>query len=166
MCNPIALAAVAGGMQIGQQVLQYQGQQQAYAANKTAANLNYANRITTIGEQKAQLDEKQSQTKFDEAIQAAKSEGSVINSASTMGLAPSSLVHALNTTDFGLGQTSSVEDINDRNARLQLGNEATGAEIARQSQINSVTNPSPLSLILGIGKAGADAGSSYYQMTG
>lgn len=166
MCDPVSIAAISGGMAIGQQVLQYKGQQQAYDANKTAANLNYAQRLTTIGEQRAQLDEKQSQTKFDEAITAAKSEGSVINSASSMGLAPSSLVHALNTTDFGLGQTSSVETINDRNARLQLGNEATGAEISRQSQINSVTAPNPLSLILGIGKAGADAGASYYQMTG
>lgn len=166
MCDPVSIAVISTSLAVGSQVLQYSGQQKAYDANVTAANMNFANQNQTINTEKAQLDAKLGERHFDEAITQAKSEGQVVNSASASGLAPSSLVHALNASDFGLARTSSVENINDANARQQLMNEQQGARIDWQSQINKVAQPNPLSLILGIGGSVAGGASTYAQLGG
>src|SRR4051812_16290182 len=130
MCDPVtAIAATSAAISIGQQVLSYQGQQTAYSQNVKAAYSNYAYQTQQIGEQKSELDQKLSERRFDAAITQAQAEGKVVNSASASGLGPSSLVHALNTTDFGLSREQTVQDINDRNARNQLLNEQQGARI-------------------------------------
>jgi hypothetical protein len=161
MCNPAIIAGGAFAVEAGQAVLQHIGQNQAYAANKTAANYNYANRMDVIDQQRVQLDQAKSENVFDTAIAGLKAEGSIAASAGDMGYGHASIASALNADMFGLGREASVEDAADQNQRVQLGNEKTGAAIARTSQINSMSKSSGLQLALGIGKAGVDATKTY-----
>lgn len=139
---------------------------QAYAANKTAANYNYANRMDILGQQRVQLDQAKSENAFDTAIAGLKAQGRIASEGASGGWAASSTIGALNADMFGLGREAGTEDIKDQNQRVQLGNEATGAAIARTSQINSKAHDSGLALALGIGGDFVKGASSYASMGG
>jgi hypothetical protein len=165
MCGPIAVGALSAALAIGQTVTGYIGQNQAYNANTTAANLTAANESNILGQQRVQLDQAKSENAFDSAIAAAQSQGRITASASEQGLSNTSLVQALNADMFGIGRQVSIENANDQNARNQLANQAQGIELDRNSRIASVSKPSGLSLVLGIG-GGALAGVNGYAAAG
>lgn len=163
MCDPITATAVAtAALSVGQAVATHVGTNQAYHANEKAANYNYANDLTTLEQKRVELDQNRSENAFDTAIATAKEQGRIAASASDQGLGAVSIVGALNAGMFGIGRNAEVEDINDSNARLQLAQERTGADIRRQSQINSKPRSSALQLALGVGQGimdGVNAGA-------
>jgi hypothetical protein len=143
MCDPLSIAAVTFAVGAGQQVSQYVGEKQAYSANKTAANLNFANQHDILQQKHIQLDQQNSENALDTAIATVKAQGEVAASAASLGMSSSSIVGALNADMFGIGRQYSAEQTNDQNQRVQLANESRGAEIARNSQIMSVSKPEP-----------------------
>lgn len=166
MCSPGALAAGQAAVGIASAVAGHIGQKQAYKANREAAQYNFANRFNASETQRVQMDQERSEKAFDTAIAAVQAQGRIAASASEMGLSAGAAQQGFNSEMFGLGRQASVDDANDANQRVQLANERRGADIARISQINSVSKPSALGLVLGIGKAVVDAGTSYKQMGG
>ena len=153
MCNPaIAIGAATAALSIGQSVTQYAGQNAAAKQNEQIANLNYANQEQTIAQKAVQLDQEKSERTFDSAISSIQSQGAIANSASDQGLGASSIVQAINAGQFGIGRQDSVADINDQNARQQLGNESAGADITRRSTIMQKQPGNPISLALGVGQ--------------
>lgn len=152
MCAPIAIAAATAALSVGSAVVQHIGTNQAYQANKLAANFNYANDLQNLGQKRVELDQERSENAFDTAIATAKEQGRIAASATDQGLAPTSIVQQLNASMSGIGRQAGVEDTNDQNARIQLAQEATGADIRRQSQINSKPRSSGIQLALGVGQ--------------
>ena len=161
MCDPITIAAATFAVGAGQAVSGYFGAQEAYKANKQAANLSAAYQHDVIQQKSIQLDQEKSEKALDTAIATVRAQGQVAASASAMGVAPSSIVGAINADMFGIGRQAMADETNDRNARLQLSNELRGAEIERVSKINSVAKPGVLDLALGIAGAGLKGVDAY-----
>lgn len=161
MCDPITIGAATAALSIATTTVGYIGQGQAYKANETAANINYARDQDAAGRQQVQLDKKASENSFDTAIAQLQAEGDIAASATDRGLGTSSIVQSLNASMFGIGRQATAESINDRSARQNIAESRTDAQVRRQSQINSLSKPSSLSLVLGIGQ-GALAGANAY----
>ena len=161
MCDPATIGLVTFGLGALQTGLSYVGQNQAAKANEKSANLTAANEFNTRQQQATELDQAKSERAVDTAITTAQSEGAISASASERGLGSQSLIQSLNASMFGIGRNASIEDLNDQNQRVQLGNEATGSEIRRQSRINSVQKGNPLSLVLGVGGAALSGATAY-----
>lgn len=161
MCDPISLGVASTALGIGSAVSEYTGGQAAYKANKQQANLQFANTSNTISTQANQLSQQESDNALKTAILSAQTEGRIANSAADRGVGGSSLVQAINAGMFGIGVNASNDSQNITNERQQLSENLSGAGITRQSQINSVTRPNDLSLLLGIGKAGLQGASTF-----
>lgn len=161
MCDPVTMAAVTFAVGAGQAVMSHVGQNQAYAANKTAANLNYAQDRQAVGAQAVELDQERSEKALDTAVSTVKAQGEVSASAADMGLSSGSLIHAINADMFGIGRQEMSDLTNDQNSRLQLSRQLEGASITRQTTINSMRKSSGLDLILGVAKAGVSAAGAY-----
>lgn len=153
MCGPQATGAADAGLGIAGATLGFFGQKAAYKANRTAANLDYANDREALAAKAVELDQERSESAFDTAIASAQAEGRIAASAADQGLAPTSFIQQLNAAQFGIGRQRETEDINDQNARQQLARETTGADIRRRSKINSVSKPNGVTLALGIAKS-------------
>ncbi len=163
MCDPISIGAATAALAVGTAVADHVGTNQAYEANRQAANYNYANDLTTLGQKRVELDQQKSENAFDTAIATARENGRIAASAGDQGLGSSSIVQQLNSGMFGIGRQAGAEDLNDRNTRIQLAQETTGADIRRQSQINSKSRSSGVQLALGVGKgvlSGVNAGKA------
>lgn len=167
MCGPaavpIAIGVATAALAVGSAVVSHVGQNQLAKANEHAADLNYANRRTVIGEQTNQLDQEASQRVEDSAITSLKAEGEIVNSAGEMGYAPTSITQAINASMFGIGRQDSVAATNDNNQRQQLAAGLEGADISRQTQILQHGKSSWAELGLGIGNGvlkGVNAGVS------
>lgn len=153
MCNPVLIGAAVATLGVGQAVVQHIGTNQAWEANRVAANLNYARESDIIGQQALQLDQERSEAAFDTAITAAQAQGSIAASAADQGLGAPSIAQALHADMFGIGRQASIADLNDLNARAQLANEKRGAAITRESTIASKPRSGTLNLALGVGNA-------------
>jgi hypothetical protein len=165
MCGPLAVGGLSALLAVGQTVSGYIGQKQAYNSNVIASNLTAANESNILDQKRVQIDQERSESVLDTAITAAESQGRISASASERGLSNTSLIQALNADMFGIGRQASIESANDQNQRNQLSNEKQGVELDRRSRIASVSKPSGLSLVLGIGQ-GALGGISAYQGAG
>lgn len=166
MCSPMLLAASTSALSIGQKFVQFQGQSQQAAAARTVAGLNFANRSNIVQQQSTQLDQERSEKALDSAITRVTTQGAISASASDLGYGSSSLISALNADEFGIGRIVAVDEVNDRNSRLQLSNELTAANIERVSTISRNPKPSKLALAIGIGQSIAGGASDYKQLGG
>lgn len=165
MCDPMTLAIATAALGVGESVSQYVGMNQQYEVNRQASNYNYARDREAINRQDVQLQEQNSQNVFETAIAAAQARGAVAVSAAEQGLGVPSIAGRLNAEMFGLGKQATTDQINFTNQRQELASNRTDAEIKRQNQINSKQKGSPLSLILGVGKAVVGGASDYKKMT-
>lgn len=159
MCDPISIAITALG--VGEAAAQHIGTNQAYHANKLAANLNYAQDMNVAGQKAGQLDREKSEAAFDTAIVSAQAGGAIAASAADQGLGAPSIAQALHSDMFGIGRQQSIADLNDLNARTQLAQERTGADITRQSTIASKSRSGLVPLGLGVGNAALKGYNSY-----
>lgn len=163
MCDPLTISAAAMfALGTAESVMTHVGTNQAYKANKEAANYSFARDTDAINRQDAQIQAENSERTFDTAIAIAKDQGAIAASASSRGgLSGSSIASQLNAGMFGVGRQATAEDINFRNQRTEIANSRTDAELRRQNQINSKPRSGALQLGLGIAKAGASAYQSY-----
>lgn len=151
MCDPLTAAVIVSTVaSIGSATVSYIGQNNAAAAAKTAANLNYAREVETASAQSNQMSQEESNQAFDTSLAALRAEGDIQAGASAQGLAPRSIAQQVNASMFGLGRNATIEGTNNKLRRNQLGNELTGAEITRQSTIAQTPKGNPLSLVLGV----------------
>lgn len=163
MCDPVTIGVATFALSAASTSLEHIGTNQAYHANKDAANYSYARDMDAIGRQDSQLQQERSNEAMDTAIAALKARGDISASASDMGLSSNSIVSSLNASMFGIGRSAVIEEKNFTNQRIELANSRTDAEIRRQNQINSKPRSGLLQLALGIGDAalsGAGATSS------
>lgn len=166
MCDPTMIAAATTALSVGQKVLAYQGQSQQAASARTVAGLNFANRSNIVAQQSTQLDQERSEKALDTAITSVRTQGTISASASDLGYGPSSLISALNADEFGIGRIVAVDEVNDRNSRLPLSNELTGANIERVSAIARNPKPSKLGLAIGLGQSLTQGASDYKNLGG
>lgn len=161
MCDPVTIGVATLALSAGEAVMTHVGTNQAYQANKDAANLSYAQESNAIGRQKAQLDSQRSEDVFDTAIATLKSQGEIAASASSQGLASSSIVRSLNADMFGIGRNATIEQRNNTNQQIELANSRTDAELRRQNQINSAPRSSLLQLGVNLGKSALQGYNAY-----
>lgn len=166
MCDPVSLALITATIGIGSAVSSYTGQQQAYVDNVASANLNYAQRKEALSAEAAQGDAARTEDAVDREIESARASGHIAASISEQGLGNQTATQLVNTQAFESGRATSISELNFQNEREQLARSATGAAIERNSQIASVSKPSSLDLILGIGKAGMQGFSTYSAVGG
>lgn len=168
MCDPVTatIAAASTALSIGSTIMGHQGQKQAAADNRRAANVNFSQRTEAIDAQRVQLDQAMSEDVFERAIAQASAQGRIAASASDMGMGAQGLQQQRQVSSFEAGREFSIAAVNDRNQREQLQREMRGAETERVSQINQVKPPSTLSLLLGIGKAAVQGASTYSSLGG
>lgn len=161
MCDPVSIGIATFALGTAQAVSTQVGMNQAYEANRQAANYNYARDIEAANRQDSQLQQEHSQQVLDTAIAGLKARGDISASAADMGLAPSSISHQLNAGMFGLGRQATIEDKNFQNQRIEIANSRTDADIKRQSQINSKSKSNAAMLALGIGSSALQGVNSY-----
>jgi len=161
MCDPVSLGIATAAMAATQSVASYVGMQQAYSANVEAANLGYANTQNSLMQENRQAGDKFSQQSLDSAIAAAKSQGQIANVESIQGGASSSVIQNINASMFGIGRQTAAEGANYADTREQIMQGNVDSQLKRESQINSVPQANPVSLILGLGSAAASGASTY-----
>ena len=166
MCAPLIVGGLSAALSIGQTALGFVGQRQAFRANERAANLTAANERNILEQQRVQLDQERSETVLDTAIASAQSQGRISASASERGLGNASLIQSLNADMFGIGRQASTEEANDQNARNQLATQSQGITLDRNARVASVSKPSGLGLVLGIGSGVASGITSFQQAGG
>lgn len=167
MCNPLLiLSAASTALGIGQTVMDYRGQQQAYAANAAAANVNFRNRTEATARAASQAEASASEDAFSRAIERIAMEGRIASSISELGASGTSGFQLQRSSAFEFGRDASLAQVNLRNTRDQFSREMQGAEIARQSQINQVQRPTRSSLLLGLGGAAMGGVNTYTGLGG
>lgn len=145
-------------------ITQYIGAQQAYSANRTAANENYANKMNADQAQNTQLSEQLSEDHVSNAIRSAQTYGRI--AATSTGLGAASLMPALGAATMNVARSQSIEDMNTASKRQNIVASMTGAELERRSQINSMAKPNLVTLGLGLAKDATGGATSFGQMGG
>lgn len=166
MCDPISLAAATTAVGSASSVLGFAGQNQAAQANKTAANLAYANTGNQVAVRGAQIDQQQSENTVQAMIDRVTAQGRISASASSMGGDAATTARTENAADFASGRSLSLEDVNSQNQRIGNAQTMTNAFYTRQSQENQVLPGNPLSLALGLAKAGLGGASAFGKLGG
>lgn len=161
MCDPVMIGAATAALSIGQAAMTYVGANQAYEANRQAANLSYAQDSNAIGRQQVQLDQERSESALDTAIASLQAQGEIAASAASSGLASSSIIRSVNAEMFGIGRNATAEEKNNLNRRVELASSRSEADLRRQNQINSRSRSSLLELGVNVG-AGALQGYNAY----
>lgn len=161
MCDPVSIGVATFALSSASAVMQHVGQNQAYEANRQAANLSLARDNDALNRQQVQLDQQRSENVLDTAITTLKSQGEIAASASSQGLASSSIVRSLNADMFGIGRQATAEQKNDLNQRVELANSRTDAQLRRQNQINSMRKSSLLELGVNLGQSALSGYNAY-----
>lgn len=161
MCDPVSIAAATAVISTASATMGFVGQQQQYKSNAQMANITAANTYNGQQEQSAQIDAQQSENTVNAIVQRAQGEGVISAHAGAFGLSGSTTSRLSNAVDFASGRQLSVEDLNSSDQRLQMQNVMVGTDLTRQAQINSVAQADPLSLALGVAKAGLSGTSAY-----
>lgn len=160
------IANLSGALGAVSTITGFIGQTQAAAAAKKAANLNFANKTTALTQENTQLSARESEDHVSAAIKSAQTFGRISASAAAMGLGNSTLSPYLDAAEGSVSRDSAIEDLNTNSKRVELGSEATGARLERDSTIAAHPSPSPVSLALGLGKDAFGAASLFSQLGG
>lgn len=166
MCDPATIAMTTLAVSSASAVAGFAGQQQASAANKTAANIGYGQNYNALQERSTQIDEAQSENTFDAIVSRAAASGRISNTAAAFGTDQATTTQQQNASDFGIGRDASVDDLNYENQRIQVSQGVTNADLQRQSQINRVPKPSVAALGLTLAGDAASAGGTYLNLGG
>ncbi len=166
MCDPVTLTAATFAISATSAIVGFQGAQQAADANERAANVTAAQTANELGRRATEIDAAQGQNTFNSLVERAKAAGRISASASDLGTGAAVTQTLQNQSANEIGRAASVDQLNSRNQRLQLGDMRTRSEFDRISQINSVPAPSPLSLALGIAEAGVSSLGTYSDLGG
>lgn len=161
MCSPVALGFLSFAVQGAQAIAGYQAQKQEYETNKENSRQAWKDQqeqltLREMQEQDA-LRQKQQQQNIAEAQAVANTEVS----ASASGVAGISLDNLKRDVSRRAATNRQVEETNHDMIISQLKAERKGINSQAQSRINSVSKPSPLSLIAGIGSAGISGFNAY-----
>lgn len=160
------LANLSGALSAIGTITSFVGESQAAAANKKAANQNFAAKTNALNTQNTQLSEQESEDHVSNAIKSAQQYGRISATAASLGMGQSTLSPYLAAAQGNVARGQAIEDINTNSKRQNIQAEQTGAELERQSTINSKPSPSPLNLALGLGKDVFSAGSLFGQLGG
>lgn len=142
------------------------GQNAANKANTTAANLAYAQSENQIGERATQVNQQQSENDVQAVIDRAGAGGRINAEAAAGGADAATTTRGEDAASSAAGRALSIEDINSQNQRQGLVNDQAQAFYRRQSQENQVLPGSPVTLALGLVKAGLGGASAYGQSGG
>ena len=164
MCDPLSIGIATATVGAASSIMGFEGANQASHANANAANLQASNTYNALGEQESQIDAQQSENSVSALIARTQAQGRISASASSFGTGGATTAELSNATDNEAGRSLAIENLNSQSQRLQVQNQMQGAEITRRNKIASVPAGNPLSLVLGIAKAGLQ-GSSFYAST-
>lgn len=160
MCDPVTLAVISFGVGAAQSIASYSAAKKQKAANDAAAARAYENDQTQLTTRQIQEEQKALQDKYTQNLEQARAQANVANSAAGAGVGGVSV----NNLTAEVGRRASRNRVNlDRNLAMtaqQLQIDKEGSRAHRQSQINAVPVPNPISLVAGIAGAGLDAFSS------
>lgn len=161
MCDPVSIAVATTTVAAASVVMGFEGANSASHANANAANLQASNSYNLAGEQEGQIDAQQSEHTVSALIDRAQAQGKISASASSFGTGGSTTTELGNAADNEAGRSLSIQDLNSQGQRLQVQNELQGEDITRKNKIASMPPGNPLSLVLGIAKAGLQGSSAY-----
>lgn len=161
MCDPVSLGIAAATVGSASAIMGFQGANQMSHENANAANLTQAVNYNALAEQGAQVDAQQSENSVSALIERAKAGGAISASASASGSSGATATALANASDNQVGRALSIEDLNSANQRLQIQNQVISGDVQRKNKIASVPAGNPLSLVLGIAKAGLEGSSAY-----
>lgn len=161
MCDPVTIAAATFAVSAASSVMGFEGETQRAHLNANAANMQGANTYNALEQQRGQIDAQQSENTVSALIERAKARGAISASASSIGTGGSTATALETAADNQAGRALSIENLNSDNQRLQVRNQIQASDIQRQNKINSVLAPSPLSLVLGLAKAGLQSASAF-----
>lgn len=166
MCDPVSMAVATTATSAASSYMGFAGQNQAAAANETAANLGYANSINGLNTQATQIDKQQSENTVTALINSVAARGRISAAASSQGMGGSTTAAQENAAEFASGRQLSIEDLNSQQERVQNANQRSGADLQRRSQIASVQPASTLSLVLGVANSALKGANQFSQSGG
>lgn len=165
MCSPQIAGSAQGVLSMAQTITSFIGAQQAYSANRQAANLNFANKTNALNAENTQLSEQSSEDHVSNAIKSAQQYGRIASTAASLGLGLSTLSPYLGAAQANVGRTQAIEDLNTSAKRQNIVAQQTGAEQERVSTIISKAKPNLLNLALNLG-TDAVGGTATFAQTG
>lgn len=160
------IANLAGGLGAISTITNFIGQNQVARANELAANRNFANKTEALNNQNTQLSEQSSEDHVSNAIKSAQQFGRISATAAALGMGQSTLSPYLNAAQGAVGRDMAIEDTNTNAKRQNLVASGTGAELERQSTINSKPRGTALGLALGLGKDALGAANLFGSVGG
>jgi hypothetical protein len=166
MCDPVTIAVTTAAVSAASSIMGFEGATQQSHQNANAANATYANTYNALEEQRGQIDAQASENSVSALIDRVKAQGAISASASSMGTGGATSKELANAADFDAGRSLSIENLNTQGQRLQVQNQLGAADITRRNKIASMPAPSPLSLVLGLAKAGLQGAGGYEQAGG
>lgn len=172
MCDPMTLALVAGGLQIGSGVMQYQGAKAQAKAQTKLYEMNRQNSYAAMRQeydavQQRQLQEGEAalQQVEDRRLEALQEIATANVAAGESGVSGFSVERVLRDIGATAARDISTIEQNRDWSVQQLQNEKLGIQNTTVSRINSVspgTKPSKWAAILGTASNAAQVGGSTY----
>lgn len=166
MCDPVSISVANAATAAASAIMGFEGANSMSHANANAANLTASVQYNGLSEQAGEIASQQSENSLTSLINRARTQGSISASASALGAGGSTAQEEANAADVASGRSLAISDLNSSFQRLQIQNELTGSDVQRQNKIASVPAGNPLSLVLGLAKAGLQGVGSYEQAGG
>lgn len=161
MCNPMILGIVSFATGAMQSIAQYSAQQAEYKQNEQNSIQAWKDTQTQITQREMQEQDALRQKQAQQNLEQAQAEAEVTVSGAASGVSGISLDNLVKDVGRRAATNREVEKTNTDMIISQLKLERKGANSQAQSRINSVSKPSPLSLIAGIGSAGVSGFTTY-----
>jgi hypothetical protein len=162
MCNPaLAVGLLSAGLGVAQTVASYSAQRQESKTNADNSVQAWKNNQEQITQREMQEQDALRQKQTQQNIQEAQALADTQVSAAASGVSGISVDNLLQDVSRRADANRETEQTNTDMVISQLKQQRKGINSDAQSRINSVPEPSPLSLIAGIGSAGISGFNSY-----
>jgi hypothetical protein len=143
-----------------------------YSAQRREANDNAKNTVSAWKDQQAQITQRRmqeqqalAQKERQSRLEQAEAQADVSVSAAAAGVSGISVDNLLSDVSRRAAYNRQIEEENTFNIMQQLSQQSKGINTQAQGRINSVSAPSPLSLIAGIASSGISAFTGYKKAT-
>ncbi len=162
----MALGIASFAMGAVQTVMQYSAANAEYKQNKKNAEADWKNKQTELTRRRMQEQDALRQKTRAQDLEEAEARSEVQAAGAAAGVSGNSLDSLLADVGRRASWNRTTERENTDNIMQQLTVQSKGYNIQAQSRIDSVSKPSPLSLISGIASSGISAYTGYKKMTG
>lgn len=161
MCDPLTLGLATFAISGTQQVAQFQGQQAQAVQARANANAEFRSEFEALGRRSTEIEQAQSEERFDLAIQAQREQGRIAAAGASAGLSATSLGQQLRVATFEEGRSVAASERQNEFDQRQIQVDADAAASRQQSILDANRGPNPLNLLLGIGSSALGGASTF-----